>query len=38
LSKDVADKLARQKNEEIFNGKSEYYKVVEMMGGNFLVE
>ena len=37
LSKDAAENLAKQKNEEIFPGKSDYYKVVEMMSVNFLV-
>lgn len=37
LSKDAAENLARQKNEEIFPCKLDYYNVVEMMSVNFLV-
>jgi hypothetical protein len=37
LSKDAADNLAKQKNSEIYPGKADYYKVVEMEGVNFLV-
>lgn len=36
LSKDAADKLAKQKNEEILPGRTDYYKVVELRGVNFL--
>ena len=36
LSKDTAENLAEKKNEEIFPGKSDYYKVVEMRSVNFL--
>jgi len=43
LTKEAADKLARQKNGEIctasyeYPGKLDYYKVVEMESVNFLV-
>ncbi|MBE0538711.1 MAG: hypothetical protein IH620_03280 [Ignavibacterium sp.] len=37
LSKDAAENLVKQKNEEIFPGKTEYYKVLEMKSVNILV-
>lgn len=38
LTRDAAENLAKRKNKEIFPGKSDYYKVVEMKSVNFLVE
>lgn len=32
LTKDAANKLAKQKNGEIYPGRTDYYKVVEMRG------
>ena len=38
LSKDVAENYARLKNSKVFSGKSDYYKVVEMININFLLD
>ena len=37
LTRDAAENLAKQKNEEKFPGKYDYYRVVEMKSVNFLV-
>lgn len=37
LTKDAAENLAKRKNEEIYSGKLDYYKVLEMKSVNILV-